>query len=96
MSCETCCQTPTTSVEILPDRGGAERQAEMKARRLHRRRSQKDRIGAMMHRAHLHDRGRPSCGGIISGELAERTFGHALAHRQEMAFEYDLSVRRNR
>jgi len=37
MSCETCCHAPTTSVtsrgfEVLPYRGGAERQAEVKAR----------------------------------------------------------------
>src|SRR5262249_44991120 len=32
---------------------------------------------------------------VIAGELAERTFRHALAHRQEMAFEHDLRVRRD-
>src|SRR5262245_26985528 len=51
----------------------------------------------MIDRAHVHDRRRPCLRGVITGEFAERAFRQrGLAHGQEMAFEYDLRVRRDR
>src|SRR6516162_6800117 len=51
----------------------------------------------MMDRAHFHDRRRPCLRGVIAGEFAERTFRQrGLAHGQEMTFEHDLRVRRDR
>ena len=77
--------------------GGAERQAEVKARRLHRRRAEQDRIVAMMDGAHFHHRPRPCRGGVIAGEFAERSLGQRrLAHRQQAAFENDFRMCRNR
>src|SRR5215471_11440282 len=51
----------------------------------------------MMDRAHVYDRRRPCLRGVIAGEFAERSFRQrGLAHGQEMTFEHDLGVRRNR
>src|SRR5262249_52859970 len=51
----------------------------------------------MMDRAHVHDRRRPRLRGVIAGEFAERSFRQrGLAHGQEMTFEHDLRVRRDR
>ena len=69
----------------------------MKARRLHRRRAQQDRIVAMIGCRHLHDRRRPRFRCVVAGEFAERSFRQrGLAHRQEMTFEHDLRMRRDR
>src|SRR5256886_8216919 len=51
----------------------------------------------MMDRAHVHDRRRPRLRGVIAGEFAEWSFRQrGLAHRQEMTFEHELGVRRDR
>src|SRR6516165_2178098 len=51
----------------------------------------------MMDRAHVHDRRRPRLRGVIAGEFAEWSFRQrGLVHRQELAFEHDLGVRRDR
>src|ERR1700730_8280042 len=51
----------------------------------------------MMDRAHVHDRRRPHLRGVIAGEFAERSFRQGgLAGRQEITFEHDLRVRRDR
>jgi len=66
------------ALQIRPDRRGAQRQAEVKARRLHRRRAQRDRVVTRVHRGDLHDRCRAFLARVIAGELAERAFrqGH--------------------
>ena len=69
----------------------------MKARRLHRRRAEQDRIVAMIDRGHLHHRAGPRVGGVVAGEFAERSFRQRrLAHRQKLALEDDLGMRRQR
>src|SRR5499427_7105566 len=51
----------------------------------------------MVDRAHVHDRRGPCLRGVIAGEFAKRTFRQrGLAYRQEMTFEHDLRVRRDR
>ena len=83
--------------ELAPDAGGAERQAEMEARRLHRRRAKQDRIAAVVHGGDLHHRARPFGGRIVAGEFAERSFRQRLLlWRQQHAFENDLRLRRER
>src|SRR6266480_6229821 len=80
--------------KIAPDRGSAQWQPEMKARRLHRRRAEQDRIGAKVDCLHLHNRTGPFVGGVITGEFAERAFWqHFLRARQQLALEHGLGSR---
>ncbi len=84
-------------VKIAPDRRRPERQTEMKAWRLHGRRTEQDRIVAVMDGTHFHHRAGTRRGRIVSGELAERPFrqGH-LGHRQQAAFKDHFRMRRKR
>ncbi len=87
----------TGCLQILPDGGGAERQAEMKPRRLHRRRAEQDRIVAMISGGDLHHRAGAGVRRVITGELAERPLRQRhLAGRQQVPLEDDFGVRRHR
>ena len=51
----------------------------------------------MIDGGHLHHRAGPGLGRVVAGELAERPFRQRdLAHRQQMALEHDLGMRRDR
>ena len=51
----------------------------------------------MMDRVDAHHRTRPLVGGVVAGELAERAFRQRLLlRRQQLAFEDDLGMRRQR
>ncbi len=61
--------------EIAPDAGGAQRQPEMEARRLHGRRAEQDRIVAVVDGRNLHHRAGALLRRKIARELAEGAFG---------------------
>src|SRR5215470_7144288 len=83
--------------EIAPDAGGAQRQAEMEARRLHGRRAEQNRIVAVMDGGNLHDRTGALVRREIAGELAERAFRQGnFADGKQVPFENDFRVGRYR
>ncbi len=86
-------------LQLLPERRRTERYREVTRRRFERRRAEQDRIVAVVNALDLHDRRLADVGvGEIAGPFAEGTFFRHLCvfHRQNIAFEHDLCVRRQR